>query len=327
MNCGVWRYHPDAEGVRGVARHDEPLGLDWDEYGQMFITNCVIEHVFHIVPGGHYKRMYGQDLNPHTYGLIDRAADHIHWGGGHWTSSRGGEGEHYDAGGGHAHAGALIYLGDNWPRSYRNRVHVQHPRQPAEPGRAGASRLGLCGEARKTSCSPTTRGSRLAACSRPGRRGVCRDWNDTGECHSTGVIHRETGRMYKVVYGQPKPQENLDLGQAQAMKISSPCNCTSNDWQVRHARRRCKSGRRLGQDMAAVNKLLHKQFDEQTDTTRKLRLPVGVVRHRRRERRVLDRTAKKSGRGSAALVRAVAVRCQCPIGGHAQAIRRAGQRR
>ncbi len=65
-----------------------PCGLDWDEYGEMFITNCVIDHLFHVVPGGHYERMYGQDVNPHAYGLMKSCVDHMHWAGGDWTSSR-----------------------------------------------------------------------------------------------------------------------------------------------------------------------------------------------------------------------------------------------
>ena len=31
----------------------------------MFITNCVIKHLFHVVPGAHFERMYGEDVNPH----------------------------------------------------------------------------------------------------------------------------------------------------------------------------------------------------------------------------------------------------------------------
>src|SRR5690606_32751080 len=97
-----------------------PWGLDFDDYGEAFITNCVIEHLWHVVPGGHYKRMFGQDLNPYAYGLMEACSDHLHWGGGPWQSSRGGQGEHSRAGGGHAHSGAMIYLGDQWPAEYRN---------------------------------------------------------------------------------------------------------------------------------------------------------------------------------------------------------------
>ena len=28
----------------------------------MFITNCVIKHLFHVVPGGHYERMFGAEV-------------------------------------------------------------------------------------------------------------------------------------------------------------------------------------------------------------------------------------------------------------------------
>ena len=33
------------------------------------------------------------------------------------------------------------------------------------------------------------------------------DWYDTGECHETDSdnAHRENGRIYKIVYGTPKP--------------------------------------------------------------------------------------------------------------------------
>src|SRR5262249_46888585 len=115
LNCGVWRYHPTKKTFEVVAwGTTNPWGLDFDDYGEMFITNCVIKHLFHVVPGAHFVRMYGQDVNPHCYGLMPSCADHIHWGGGAWTSSRGGKGEHSAAGGGHAHAGAMVYLGDNW---------------------------------------------------------------------------------------------------------------------------------------------------------------------------------------------------------------------
>ena len=106
MNCGVWRYHPTRKPFEAVAHGTtNPWGLDFDDYGEMFITNCVIPHLFHVVPGAHFQRMFGQDINPHSYGLLESCADHIHWAGGHWTDSRGGKGKHDEAGGGHAHAG------------------------------------------------------------------------------------------------------------------------------------------------------------------------------------------------------------------------------
>ena len=47
-----------------------PWGIDWDEHGELYLTNCVIEHAFHVIPGGHYKRMYGSDFDPNLYKLM-----------------------------------------------------------------------------------------------------------------------------------------------------------------------------------------------------------------------------------------------------------------
>ena len=123
INCGVWRYHPTREVFEAVAHGTtNPWGLDFDDLGEAFITNCVIPHLFHVVPGAHFQRMFGEDLVPNRYELMESCADHIHWAGGRWTDSREGKGKHGEAGGGHAHVGAMIYLGDNWPDRYRNDV-------------------------------------------------------------------------------------------------------------------------------------------------------------------------------------------------------------
>src|SRR5262245_11971589 len=67
IDCGVWRYHPARKKFEAVAHGTtNPWGLDWDDHGELFITNCVIKHLFHVVPGAHFVRMYGQDLNKHT---------------------------------------------------------------------------------------------------------------------------------------------------------------------------------------------------------------------------------------------------------------------
>ena len=64
--------------------------------------------------------MYRQDDNPYSFGLIESCADHIHWAGGFWKTEGLGVSRTKGTGGGHAHCGALIYLGDNWPSAYRN---------------------------------------------------------------------------------------------------------------------------------------------------------------------------------------------------------------
>src|SRR5262249_2628201 len=108
FNCGVWRYHPLRRVFEPVAwGTTNPWGLDFDDHGEMFMTNCVISHLWHVIPGAHYKRMFGEDFNPHLYELMESCADHLHWAGGAWQESRGGGGKHGEAGGGHAHVGAM----------------------------------------------------------------------------------------------------------------------------------------------------------------------------------------------------------------------------
>ena len=134
MNCGVWRYHPTREVFEVVAHGTtNPWGLDFDDFGEAFITNCVIAHLFRVIPGSHFERMYGNDFNPHLYDLMTTCADHLHWAGGRWQDSREGNRIHEMLGGGHAHVGGMIYLADNWPEPYRGTLFtVQHPRPSRE---------------------------------------------------------------------------------------------------------------------------------------------------------------------------------------------------
>ena len=53
LNCGVWRLHPVRRKFEVVARGmTNPWGIAFDEHGQIFVANCVIKHLFHIIPGG-----------------------------------------------------------------------------------------------------------------------------------------------------------------------------------------------------------------------------------------------------------------------------------
>jgi putative membrane-bound dehydrogenase-like protein len=248
MNCGVWRYHPLRKQFEPYAwGTTNPWGLDWNDVGEMFITNCVIHHLWHVVQGAHYERMYGQDLNPQVYGLMKSCADHIHWGGGTWQSSRGGQGTHSEAGGGHAHVGCMIYLGDNWPERYRNGVfmlnlhgsRVNHDLLE----RRGAGYVARHCRDFLFANDPWFRG--LGIQYGPDGGVFISDWCDTGECHNYDKVHL-SGRIYKVTHGKAKPfREDLaKLGDAELLKRLEH----RNDWHARHASR-------LLQERAAAGKL------------------------------------------------------------------------
>ncbi|MEO8269427.1 MAG: PVC-type heme-binding CxxCH protein, partial [Aureliella sp.] len=253
IDCGVWRYHPQRQIFDVVASGStNPWGLDFDEFGQAFITNCVIKHLFHIIPGAHYDRMFGQDLNPYAYELLPSCADHIHWGGGHWTTARGGD-AHDDAGGGHAHSGCAIYLADQFPAEYRNNVFMSN----IHGNRLNRDRLQLDGASYQGlhapdfvhANDPWFRG--IAVKSAPDGSLFVTDWTDTGECHNYEVVDASNGRVFRIGYGQ-SPAPIADVAQASLAELVN-WQFSRNEWLSRQSRRqlheRCTADPIAGADI------------------------------------------------------------------------------
>ena len=272
LNCAVWRYHPTKHTFEVFASGTtNPWGLDFDDDGQMFITNCVIKHLWHVIQGAHYQRMYGVDLNPNVYALMESCADHIHWAGGDWTTSRGGQGETSKYGGGHAHSGAMVYLGDNWPDRYRNsifmcNIHGNRVNNDILEHK-GSGYVGHHGPDFLFGNDPWFRALNLAY--GPDGGVYINDWTDTGECHNYDRVDQSNGRVYKVVYGQVKPV-HVDVEHAMDAELVR-MQLHHNDWFVRHARRvlqeRAAAGKLDPQTVLALRKIV----DENPDVTRKLR--------------------------------------------------------
>ena len=242
LNCGVWRLHPVTRKFEVVCTGTtNPWGIDWDEVGRGFITNCVIKHVFQVIPGAHYDRMFGEDKSaPNLYGLIPSCADHIHWAGGAWQEARG-QDKHSEAGGGHAHVGAMVYLGDNWPDAYRGHLFTMNlhghrmSHDVFEPKGSGVvakhAKDFLMGN------DPWFRG--LDCQYGPDGGVFVTDWTDTGECHNYDKVDRTNGRIYKVTYGDPKPVK-IDLTKFSDVELVSTFmnpDSLKNTWFARHAQR------------------------------------------------------------------------------------------
>ncbi|KAJ3061791.1 hypothetical protein HK102_008992, partial [Quaeritorhiza haematococci] len=276
INTGVWRYHPTRKTFEVVAHGTtNPWGLDFDDHGEAFITNCVIPHLFHVVPGARFDRMFGEDFNPNTYQRIPTCADHLHWAGGHWTESREGEGhdKHSLAGGGHAHVGAMVYLGDNWPDSYRDGVYTFN----IHGHRVNHDRLERKGSGYVAHHEPDLlrvddvwfRGLELKY--GPDGAVYFTDWADIGECHENDAdnAHRENGRIYKMTYGEARPVQ-VDLAKQTDVELAG-LQRHKNDWYVRTARRILQERAAAGGDMSAARSALQATFRDEAGAPRRLR--------------------------------------------------------
>jgi putative membrane-bound dehydrogenase-like protein len=212
---GLWRFHPGRKTFEVVAHGTtNPWGHDWDERGEALFINTVNGHLWHAVAGMHFARPHSIDPNPYTYELIDTHADHYHWDTREdWTASRAAGGEHDRLGGGHAHAGLMIYQGADWPEEYRGDLFTLnlHGRR-INRDRLEREGTGLVGRHEPDFARAGDawfRGIDLA--SGPDGGVYVLDWSDFGECHESDGVHRSSGRIYKITYGDEDSAGAADL--------------------------------------------------------------------------------------------------------------------
>ena len=285
INTGVWRYHP----VRDVA---EPVmhgmtnswGFDFDQHGEMFVINTVIGHLWHVVAGAHTERMFGLDMNPHSYQLISQVADHVHWDTGEgWSDVRKGVTDGTSAaGGGHAHIGLMIYQGDNWPEEYRNQLYTLN----LHGRRINADHL-----IRKGAGYSATHGKDMCFMDDPWYRGMdlltgpdggvfIIDWSDTGECHDHDGVHRSSGRLYKLTHGEPAALAPFDLARRSNEDLINLL-AHRNTWWARQARRllteRAHAEGAAENDVNALRHTLQQRLAATTDPITRLRLLEAIA--------------------------------------------------
>lgn len=207
MDGGIWRFHPERKIVEVMCHGTtNPWGHDWDQHGELFFINVVNGHLWHMMPGAHFKESSGESDNPLVYGRLDTVADHWHFDTkGGWQQSR--NLRENDVGGGHAHAGMMIYQADQWPEQYRNKLFTLnlHGRRGnvERIERRGAGYVGRHEPDFFISRDGWFRGIEITT--GPDGSGYVLDWADVGECHEHNGVHRTSGRIYKITYGTPRP--------------------------------------------------------------------------------------------------------------------------
>ena len=201
IDGGIWRYHPVTKKLEQICTGmTNPWGMDWDERGELFCTNNVTAHLFHVIPGARFERSHEQDQNPYTYELMGGIADHKHYEGA-WGDTKKGL-KLADLGGGHSHVGALIYKGSDWPAQYRNTIFMCN----THGNRINTDKLELTpsgyvahhGDDFLLTNDKSFRGISLKM--GPDGAMYVSDWHQDGECHSGTEVG--SGRIYKIWYGE-----------------------------------------------------------------------------------------------------------------------------
>jgi len=267
---GVWRYHPTRHVFEAFSDGTtNPWGVTFNDYGQCFITTCVDVHLYHAIQGAHYEPWRGRASSQYAYARIDSIADHKHWVGTTFAQARSAKPEQLAMGGGHAHCGAMVYLGDSFPDSYRNSIFMSnlhgHRLNNDLLERKGSGFVGRHGPDFMMSGDPMM--TALLLQYGPDGSVYVSDWYDRGECH-TRQPHETTGRLYKVVY-KDTPAVKADVGHLSDADLVA-LQLHRNDWQVTHARRVLQE-RAARAPEPKVHEALSKILKENPDATRKLR--------------------------------------------------------
>ncbi|QDU29944.1 FG-GAP repeat protein [Anatilimnocola aggregata] len=238
LNAGVWRYHPTRHEFEVFAHGtSNPWGLDFNEQGQAFVTACVIPHLYHIIPGARYQRQAGQHFNPHTYDDIKTIAVHRHYVGNQWNTDNRRQSD--ELGGGHAHAGAMIYLGGSWPEKYRNQIIMNN----IHGNRMNVDLLTQKGSGYEGNFAPDFLFTRdqwsqmLYMTYGPDGQVWVIDWYDRNQCHhkNTEGHDRTNGRIYRISYNDAKPVK-VDLQKCTDEELTAYLT-NPNQWYQRHAQR------------------------------------------------------------------------------------------
>lgn len=218
INGGVWRYHPTKARFEAVAHgFSNPWGIDYDAKGQLFISACVIPHMFHVIPGGIYHRQGGRHFNPYVYKDIQTIVDHRHRS---------------------AHGGARIYQSDAFPESQRGRLFMANIHEHAvlsdilKPNGSGFT--ASHGEDFMLANNAQWIGFSMEIGPEGGLYVL--DWHDADICGKE-VKHKETGRVFRIM---PKQSAAKDFpGRYDDLNTFSDEQLVALQWQGSdwHARR------------------------------------------------------------------------------------------
>ena len=231
VTAGVARFQPKTRRLEVFAEGtSNPWGVDFDARGNAFVSACVIDHFFHLAPGGLYSRQAGQPPFPYAYELLPSIVDHRH----HMA----------------AYAGVDIYQGDQYPAEFRGMALQGNIHDNAihrdKLARKGSTYLASAdGDFLRAND-----GWFMPVSTQTGPDGAVwvMDWYDKYPCYQNANadpagVDRERGRIWRVVWTGDQPGKavpshpaGLDLGKASSADLVRTLS-HPNVWQRRMAQR------------------------------------------------------------------------------------------
>lgn len=255
MRAGVWRYHPTRHAFEIFATGcSNQWGIDFNEAGHLFITHCRSAWgggpTSYMVQGGHYwnqsnshhaafiasgKAAWNPGNEPVFRNFLPSSAGYGHGEGG---AGKPGSRALY---GGHSHVGTMIYLGGNWPDTYRDQLfthnlHGHQMNRQMNVRRGSGYETLHAGSDQLFTEDPKFIGVDLKY--GPDGAVYMIDWVDTQHCHTNNVDSwdRSNGRLYRMQWQDTYKPVNLDLRKKTTAELVALVT-DKDEWYSRTARR------------------------------------------------------------------------------------------
>lgn len=226
VTAALWNYDPRTKKFSTFAEGtSNPWGCDYrNTDGQYILCCCVIPHLFHMTPGGVYKRQAGQSLNPYAYSYLNEICDHTFHKESGW-----------------AHAGLVSLDTPLMPEAWRSSVifgsihGTSIKRNILKPN--GSTYTASRGDDFLQSKDKNFRPINL----RWGPNGeiYCIDWHDQNPCHQAAADSwdYERGRVYRFQTKGLKTKKASDLNQLKESELRTLALSDPNPYVQRTALR------------------------------------------------------------------------------------------
>src|SRR4051812_39156104 len=250
LTAAVARYFTQTKKFEIVSEGaSNQWGVDWDAAGNPFVSACVIDHLFHMAPGGIYVRQAGNPPFPYAYQLLPSIVDHKH----HMA----------------AYAGVQVYQGNQYPADYKGTILMGNIHDSA----VHQDRLTPNGSSFKASFIRdfvrANDGWFRPVSTQVGPDGCVwiMDWYDKYPCYQNANadpegVDREHGRIWRVVYTGdksgakvPPHPDGMNLAKLSNEELARTLG-HPNIWQRRMAQRILTDRARAGTDLNSIKLIL-----------------------------------------------------------------------